>query len=77
MIMSSSLQCSEFEIPLRLERVNKTRFVFLHINDKYHRMTNVLLVFSRHYILHSRVSQLGLPLLDGHASDHQSVHVSF
>ena len=49
----------------------------MHINDKYHRMTNFLLVFSRHYILHSRVPQLGQPLLDGHASDHQSVHVSF
>jgi hypothetical protein len=44
--------------------------MFIHINDEYHRMTNFLLVFSRHCILHSRVPQLGLPLLNGHASDH-------
>ena len=44
------------------------------INDKYHRMTHLLLVFSRHYRLHSRVPQLDLPLLDGHASDRECTH---
>ena len=42
------------------------------INDKYHKMTHLLLVLSRHYRLHSRVPQLDL--LDGHASDRECTH---
>ena len=49
--------------------------MFIHtINDKYHRMTHPLLVFTRDYRLHSRVPQLCLPLLDGHASDRECTH---